>query len=196
MERITDISQLDLTKQYTYADYLTWWFDERVELIKGFVRKMTPAPNMKHQLVAKLLVRKIDTFLIGKKYYVFFAPFDVRLKYSKNDKEITTVVQPDICIICDPSKLETNGCNGAPEMIIEILSINNNKHDVVTKKKLYQDSGVLEYWIVSPFTNIIDVFLLENHKYVLQAQYTEEDQIEVKTLPGLVIDLKDIFEDL
>jgi Uma2 family endonuclease len=190
---ITDINQLDLTKQYTYADYLTWWFEDRVELIKGYILKMSPAPNQSHQKISVRLVRDIANYLKNKKCEVFSAPFDVRLKRTKDNEQIFTIVQPDICIVCNLELLDEQGCNGAPDMIIEILSASNRKHDLVTKHNLYEEAGVKEYWIVYPLDDMIEVYYLENKKYRLAKKYLEDDLLPVKTLESLVIDLKEIF---
>jgi len=191
---ITDFNQLDLTKKYTYADYLTWLFQERVELIKGYISKMSPAPSNSHQNLSSNLHRDISHFLKFKKCKVRYAPFDVRLKRTLNDDEVTTVVQPDICVICNLELLDERGCNGAPDMIIEILSESNRKHDLVTKYQLYEEAGVKEYWVVYPMDEMIEVYLLVNGTYVLDKKYLEDDTIDVKTLEGLTIDLKEIFQ--
>ncbi|MDX2188958.1 MAG: Uma2 family endonuclease [Bacteroidota bacterium] len=192
-EKITSLSQLDLNKQYTYADYLNWWFDERVELIKGFIKKMSHDPNNIHQRVSANLSIEIGRFLKKQKCQLRFAPFDVRLTRKLNDREVTTVVQPDICIICNPELLDEKGCNDAPDMIIEILSESNRKHDLVTKFQLYEEAGVSEYWIAYPLDCMIEVYLLKNGKYYLDKKYIEDDIAPVFTIPGLKIDLKDIF---
>jgi Uma2 family endonuclease len=197
---ITSISMLDLSKIYSYADYLTWQFSERVELIKGALLKMA-APTRIHQQIASRIHIQVGIFLQDKGCQSFFAPFDVRLpdpSKSTPDQAIYTVVQPDLCIICDTTKLDERGCNGAPEWIIEILSPGNSKHDVDTKYKLYQETGVLEYWVVMPKQQLVNVFDLDTNtqKYQFRATYTEEDQIPSKTIEGLSIDLSKIFEGL
>ncbi len=189
---ITDISQLDLTKQYTYADYLTWWFEDRVELIKGFVKKMS-APLEKHQKVSVSMSSEIYMFLKKQPCQVRVAPYDVRLQRSVNDAEITTVVQPDISVICNPDIIDEKGCNGPPDMIIEILSPSNSKRDIKEKYELYEEAGVKEYWIVLPEAKIIQVFLLENNTYKMDNMYAEDGLVYVKTIPGLVLNLEDIF---
>lgn len=194
MSKITNFSDLDLTKQYTYADYLLWQFTERVELIRGFIRKMSPAPNRFHQ--------KVSANISGLFYYNFrnqscnfyAAPFDVRLSIPSKKKD-TTVVQPDFCVICDKSKLDNSGCNGAPELIIEILSPNNSKHDLDTKFKLYEEAGVLEYWIVEPNEKMILIYSLVNKKYIGLAPLTEGENIKSPLFPDLKIDVFDVFED-
>src|ERR1700709_2768660 len=101
------LSDLDINKTYTYADYLKWTFDERLELIKGKIFKMSPAPGSVHQLISGAVFFELYSYLRGKPCKVFAAPFDVRLiRRSVNDKDITTVVQPDICVICDPKKVD------------------------------------------------------------------------------------------
>ena len=131
---ITSIDQLDFSKTYTYSDYLLWQFSERVELIKGFILKMSPAPSLKHQKVSMNITVEISSYLKKSSCNLFAAPFDVRLPI-KSAKKDTTVVQPDLCVICDESKLDERGCNGVPDLMIEIISPNNSKHDVDTKYK-------------------------------------------------------------
>ena len=107
MKAITNINQLDFTKKYTYADYLTWMFTDRVELIKGWIHKMCPAPNVNHQRVSGKLHAVLFNYLATNTCEVFSAPFDVRLfKKNSKDTKVLTVVQPDLCIICDPKKLD------------------------------------------------------------------------------------------
>ena len=192
MNVVTNFSDLDLSKTYTYADYLLWQFDERVELIKGFIRKMSPAPNRYHQTVSMNV-----TLAIGKSFYkqpckFYAAPFDVRLPI-KSAKKDTTIVQPDLCVICDVSKLDTQGCNGAPDLIIEILSPKNSKHDYDTKFKLYQESGVKEYWIVETEEKIVLVYTLQNGKYVGLAPKTIDNIIESPLFPDLQISCEEVF---
>lgn len=155
MTRITQLSQLDLTADYSYADYLTWQLNEAVELIKGKIQLMSPAPNVKHQRLSIYLSSRLFYFFDNRGCQVFSAPFDVRLfdrtRSLLANKEITTVVQPDICVICDNGKLDEQGCNGAPDWIIEILSKGNSKKEVKIKHALYAESGVKEYWLVYPY---------------------------------------------
>lgn len=148
---ITDFNQLDLNKQYTYADYLTWTFDDRVELFKGWVKKMSPASNLSHQRISWQLTMEIGHFIREQSCDAFSAPFDVRLigksrsKKAKENSSIYTVVQPDICVICDENKLDEKGCLGAPDWIIEIVSPGNTKKEVDDKFVLYQENKVKEY---------------------------------------------------
>ncbi len=189
---ITDINQLDLNKRYSYSDYLLWQFKERVELIKGLILKMSPAPNMVHQTVSMNLSLAIASNFKNKPCRFFAAPFDVRLNI-KTEKKQTTVVQPDLCVICDESKLDMRGCNGSPDLIIEIISPNNSKHDVNTKFKLYQEAEVLEYWLVEPYDKIVFIYTLKNGEYVGLKPFSEGDFIESPLFPDMQIALDDVF---
>jgi len=190
--------QLDLNKRYTYADYYTWIDGVRRELIDGFIKMMSPAPTKKHQVISREFIRILVNYLHKKKCQVFYAPFDVRLPKNdeKEGKDIFTVVQPDICIICDPDKLDDHGCLGAPDMIIEIVSSNNSKHDVKTKFELYQSHGVKEYWIVFPYESTIYVYLLdENNIYKNIGAFAQDEKVKVNIFDDLFIDLAEVFEE-
>jgi Uma2 family endonuclease len=194
---ITSLDQLDLSKTYSYADYLSWKFEDFVELLKGKIMPMS-APNRLHQKISLNLGAKWLFFFnnnaCGCEVYV--APFDVRLLKNpagKTDKEIYTVVQPDICIICDLSKLDDRGCIGAPDLIVEIVSPGNSKRDVHDKFYLYQESGVKEYWVLRPNEMNIHQFYLENDRYVLRGIYSEEQAIRPVIFPELEIPLKEIL---
>jgi len=195
---VTSFDQLDLTKQYTYADYLTWQFSDRVELIKGWVYKMSPAPMRSHQGISMKLSSKISNYLNNKSCKVYAAPFDVRLvnkRKSTADKEIINVVQPDICVICDDSKLDERGCIGAPDWIIEILSPGNTKMEMKKKFELYEENGVLEYWVVFPEYLQIQVYKLVQDKFILQTTYYNDEQIPVGIFDDFVIDTADVFKN-
>ena len=165
MAKITDLSQLDLNGTYSYADYLTWRFDQSVELIKGKIMAMSPAPNLKHQRISRNMLRPIDNYLRHKSCEVFVAPFDVKLfdsrKSKLSDREVFSVVQPDLCVICDQEKLTEQGCSGAPDWIIEVLSPGNTKKDMHLKYELYQENGVTEYWLVYPYEQAVYQFVLD-----------------------------------
>jgi Uma2 family endonuclease len=202
MTKITQLSQLDLTASYSYADYLTWQLNEAVELIKGRIQLMSPAPNVKHQRLSIYLSSRLFYFFENKDCQVFSAPFDVRLYDSTQsllaNKEITTVVQPDICVICDNSKLDEQGCNGAPDWIIEILSKGNSKKEVKIKHGLYAESGVKEYWLVYPYEEVISQFVLndDSQQYQLTNNYAGDDMAGSYLFPDLVIDLPTLFKDV
>ena len=194
---ITNIDDLDFTRQYTYADYLTWQFDERVELIRGWISRMSPAPLRYHQNISFKLSIQIGNYLTDKNCTAYAAPFDVRLtnkrKKKVDDKFIQSVVQPDISIICDPEKLDDKGCLGAPDWIIEILSPGNTKNEMKEKFSLYEENGVKEYWIVYPEYFQVQVFDLINDKYVFRDNYVKEDLIPVNIFEGFTIDADKMF---
>lgn len=197
MKPITKFSQLDLNKRYTYADYLTWKFQERVELIKGWLYKITPAPNLGHQSVSFKFSLQIGKFFEGKNCNAFTAPFDVRLldkKQQKNDNKVYTVVQPDICVICDEAKLDERGCIGAPDWIIEIVSPGNTKREMQVKYDLYEENGVREYWIVHPGDQTIAVFQLKAGKYQFKKFYVKGDIVPCDLFRGLKIDSTKVFK--
>ncbi len=195
---ITDINQLDFSKQYTYADYMQWRMDERVELIKGWLHRMSPAPMRRHQKISYRLETQIGSFMDDETCEVYHAPFDVRFlnkKKSTADQDIFTVVQPDICVICDKEKLDDRGCIGAPDWIIEIVSKGNTKKELETKFKLYEENGVREYWVVFMNDETVAVFDLVTEKYQNRKIYSNDEMIPVGILEGLEIDLVKVFEE-
>ncbi|HYO20804.1 MAG TPA: Uma2 family endonuclease [Flavisolibacter sp.] len=192
------VEEPDPSLTYTYADYLQWKFEERVELIKGKIFKMSPAPNLKHQQVSMRLSNDIYNFLKGKTCQVFVAPFDVRLpvKNKKKPEQITTVVQPDICIVCNESKLDERGCCGAPDLVIEILSPGNSQKEVRIKHQLYEEASVKEYWVVYPAEESIAVFHLGNNGCYDGANiYAAGDAIRSIAVDGLVVLVTDVFSN-
>ncbi len=194
---ITSIKQLDLSKQYTYAEYLKWQIDERLELIKGFIHKMS-APARLHQGVSQNIERVIDSYFNGHPCNWYHAPFDVRLPRSseKADKQVFTVVQPDICVICDKTKLDKRGCIGAPDLVVEILSPGNSKKEMKEKFEVYEESGVREYWIVEPTEKIILLYTLNDAgKYIGHRPYIETDIMHSVIFPEMAINVIDVFKD-
>ncbi len=186
------INQLDLSKTYTYTDYLKWQFKTRVELILGKVFKMSPAPSPIHQEVVSALNAALYHFLKEKDCKVFPAPFDVRLDRDQNG--IHTVVQPDICVICDLTKIDERGCNGAPDLIIEIISPATARKDLHEKYDLYERSGVNEYWIIHPFERTLTTFRLQmNGTYQPGKPLTEGDQVISSVIEGFTLNLSDVF---
>ena len=192
MQPVLNFSDLDLTKQYSYSDYLLWQFHERVELIRGYILKMSPAPNRFHQTVSLNVSSSFFQKFKHQSCNVYAAPFDVRLPI-KSKKKDSTVVQPDLCIVCDESKLDEQGCNGAPDLIVEIMSPNNKKHDLDTKYKLYQEAGVLEYWIIEPSEKIVLVYVLQDGVYIGLKPQTEGGIIESRLFPELKVSVDDVF---
>jgi Uma2 family endonuclease len=192
---------LDLNKRYTYADYLTWWDDKRRELIDGFVKMMSPAASSLHEEITINIVTDLKVFIRKNKGQckVYSAPFDVRL-FADTETEAgkaDTVVQPDICVVCDKSKIDRRGCAGAPDMVVEILSPSSLRYDLVEKFALYETAGVREYWVVNPDAPSIHVFRLQpDGKYDKGVVYEEEtDCVPVHIFEGLYLKWGDIFEE-
>jgi len=189
------LADLDINKLYTYADYFKWQFEERVELIKGKIFKMSPAPNFNHQVLAGEIYGTFRDFLKKQPCRTFVAPFDVRLpRKSKEDKEIYTVVQPDVCVVCDPSKYDKRGCIGAPDIVVEVLSPGNNEKDLKNKFDIYEESGVQEYWIVSPSDKTFLVNRLAEGRYITSRPMVAGDIVTTAILPGFSLDLKELFD--
>ena len=192
---ITNINQLDpLYGVYSYADYLLWKFKERVELFKGKLFKMS-APSAIHQEISMRLAGELYQFFKGKDCKIFHAPFDVRLlKESQEDKNIYTVVQPDICVVCDPEKIDKRGCEGAPDLVIEILSPGKSEKEMKYKYALYEEAKVPEYWIIDPDHQNVLVYVLEDGKY-LNPMNIVEGNITSQKFPTLKIHTDDIFSN-
>jgi len=184
-------------ERYTYADYLTWSDDERWELIDGVAHNMTPAPSGQHQAVSIDLAAQFRVFLRGKKCRVFAAPYDVRLPAAnETDEKTSTVVQPDLAVVCDPAKIEDRGCKGAPDLVIEIISPDSAARDLKEKFRIYERAGVLEYWVVYPLEKMVMVFRRgSDGRYDQPATYTSEESVPVGVLPELEIDLATVFMD-
>jgi Uma2 family endonuclease len=181
-------------KSYTYGDYVTWGDDERWELIEGQAYDMSPAPTNSHQTIAGNLYLQFGIFLKGKKCQVKIAAFDVLLpEKNEANEDVTTVVQPDLLVVCDPKKVHEFGLRGAPDIAIEILSESTMRKDQTVKKKLYEKHGVQEYWIVFPGDKVVQIFRLKGKKYGEPEVYTSRDIIPVKLLGRLKIDLKEVF---
>lgn len=180
---------------YTYADYLLFKIEERIELIRGRILKMA-GPNTKHQSLVGSLFFKLYSFLQLKPCKAFVAPFDVRLpvKNKKKDDEITTVVQPDIMVVCDASIIDERGICGAPDLIVEILSPSNSKVEVRYKFELYEEAGVKEFWLINPSEENIIIYHLTNGKYIAGRPFAEGDIIESKTIEGFCLDVAEMFE--
>ena len=195
-DRYDVVEEPDPSVNYTYADYVKWQFKERLELIRGKIFRMSLAPNTIHQQILIKIGAEFYNFLKGKTCSVFVAPFDVRLpvKNKKKDNEIFTVVQPDVCIVCDESKIDERGCCGAPDLVIEILSPGNSKKEVRLKFELYQEAGVKEYWIVNPEEQNLVVFILnDKDEYENIKMYAGGDVLTTAILPDYSINVNKIF---
>ena len=160
---------------------------------------MTHAPSPGHQLVVSSINSAFHQFLKGKKGKVFLAPFDVRLPASPeaNDEHTETVVQPDITVVCDLSRIDKKGCKGAPDLVVEVLSETSVKRDLQEKYDLYEQAGIKEYWVVYPAEKSISVFVLNvEGKYETSRPRTYGDVIYSQVLEGFGLDLDDLFLDM
>jgi Uma2 family endonuclease len=194
MPTITNINKLDLKGSYTYADYLTWNFKERLELFRGKIFKMSPAPNRNHQTISGRMYLIFAKALQKNTCNVYYAPFDVRLvKKITTDEKVLTVVQPDLCIICDENKLDDKGCIGAPDLVVEILSPGNTKKEMGIKFDLYEENEVKEYWLVDPTEKTVLVYTLQNKKFIGLKPFIVEDVLKSPLFPSLKFKVRDIF---
>lgn len=183
-------------KRYTVADVMEWNDGERWELISGVPVMMAP-PARIHQKISGEIFAQLHEYLKDKTCEVYPAPFAVRLFEQEHDtpKSVNTLVEPDISVICDLSKLDDTGCKGAPDLIIEVLSPSSQRHDRVTKFNLYLNAGVREYWIVDPVQKDVQSFVLEDGRFAAKEFGTSGDQIRVNVLDGCTIDLSLVFSE-
>lgn len=188
---ITSLNQLDLVNGiYSYADYLVWKIKERVELLKGKILEM-PAPSPIHQEISGNLQGALFVFLKNSKCKLYTAPFDVRFP-QKGESQVYTVVQPDLCVVCDFEKIDSKGCVGAPDLVVEILSPGNSKKEMKSKFALYQEEGVREYWIVDPERELVFVYIADNKKFKPTIPIAD-DYVYSTIFPDFKIHTSDLF---
>lgn len=193
------IPKLTPQERFTYADYKTWPENERWELIKGQAYAMSPAPNRRHQKFITNLSKFFSPFFDKKKCEVYYAPFDVllpdlSLENNQNENQIDTVVQPDLLVVCDPNKLTDQGCTGAPDFVLEILSPVTAFKDMDEKLKLYEKHGVKEYWIVNPGNDTLMVYRRSTGpSFDKPLLFSRNETLEPVLFPGLTINLEEIF---
>jgi Uma2 family endonuclease len=173
-------------ERYTYEDWLSWDEEVRAELIDGEVYMMA-TPSIEHQRISREMSAQLYNFLKGKTCEVLYAPVGVRLPAHED-----TVLEPDIIVVCDPSKLEGHVCNGAPDFLGEILSPSTARHDRMVKFDLYRRGGVREYWIVDPETKTVQACTLQNGVYVT---HMYSDAAPVSVLPGCEVNLLEVFAE-
>ena len=171
---------------YTYEEWLELDDDVYAELLDGSLYMMA-SPSRRHQGMITEFTRQFANFLYGKPCKIYPSPFGVRLAED-------TVFLPDITVVCDPSKLNDRGCEGAPDLVVEILSPSTSRYDMCTKFREYLRAGVKEYWIVDPQTDILTVHILKDGSYVTDV-YSNTDAAPVKVLPGFEVDLAAVFAE-
>jgi len=188
---ITSLDQLDLINGiYSYADYLVWKIKERVELLKGKILEMS-VPSPIHQEISGNLQGALFVFLKNSKCKLYTAPFDVRFP-QKGESQVYTVVQPDLCVVCDFEKIDSKGCVGAPDLVVEILSPGNSKKQMKSKFALYQEEGVREYWVVDPERELVFVYVADNKKFKPTIPIAD-DYVYSTIFPDFKIHTSDIF---
>lgn len=185
------------TQPHSYGDYLTWPDDSRYELIDGDAYLMAPGPDLGHQDVAGEIYLQIRQALKNKSCRAFIAPLDVRLpKHNEADKDIDTVVQPDVLVVCDSSKLDRRGVRGAPDWVVEVLSPSTASHDQILKRKIYERHGVREYWLIHPVDRVLTVYRLVNAEYGKPELFELHGETRVGILPEIVIQWDDLVARL
>ena len=175
---------------YTYKDYAAIDDDNRYELIDGVLYLMS-APSYMHQKISGSLFNQLYNFLKGKPCEVLHPPFDVCM-FGLGDED-KNVFQPDLLVICDKSKLsDGKRCNGAPDMVIEIISPSSVNRDTLVKFNKYLQAGVREYWVIDPDDKKAHVHILDDDKYITKV-YGEDDAVAVHGLNGCVIEMREVF---
>lgn len=188
---ITSLDQLDLVNGiYSYADYLVWKIKERVELLKGKILEMS-VPSPIHQEISGNLQGALFVFLKNSKCKLYTAPFDVRFP-QKGESQVYTVVQPDLCVVCDFEKIDSKGCVGAPDLVVEILSPGNSKKEMKSKFALYQEEGVREYWVVDPERELVFVYVADNKNFKPTIPIAD-DYVYSTIFPDFKIHTSDLF---
>jgi len=190
MSDLAQIDEYEKNRRYTYADYLKWEGQERFQLINGEVFQMA-SPSVAHQALLMVLSAKFDNWLQGKSCRAFASPLDVRL-FPREDKSDNTVVQPDLLVVCDKSKLGKGSVDGAPDLVIEIVSPSNTHSELFLKFNYYLKAGVREYWVIDPDMKKVVVHIYENGRYI-SSNYEDNESIPVSVLPGLEISLEELW---
>lgn len=187
---ITRLDQLNEDSfEYSYSDYMKWRFQERVEIIMGKIFPMS-APTTLHQHIIGELFFTMYAFFKHTSCNVILSPIDVRLPVGKQGKTFKTVMQPDLCVICDKSKIVAQGIIGAPDLVVEILSPSNRQIEMHEKFEAYQASLVREYWIIHPGEQwMLQYVLNENNLYELHKKHENLSRLESVIFLNLVVDV-------
>jgi Uma2 family endonuclease len=184
------LEKLEEKRHFTYADYLEWEGPERYQIMYGEAYMMS-SPTVGHQSISMELSRQFAAYLLGKPCRVFAAPLDVR-PFPREDRGDDTVVQPDLLVVCDSTKLSRGSVDGPPDLVIEIVSPSNGQRELLLKFQIYLDAGVREYWVIDPKMKIVQVHVLEAGHFI-SSIYKEDAILPVSILPPLVIELKTLW---
>ena len=176
-----------LQTRYTWSDYRTWNDDQRWEIIGGDAYLMSPSPTYRHQRLSGKLYRQMANHFTGRRCEVLAAPMDVVL--SEED-----VVQPDLLVVCDTNQIKRTHIEGAPSLVVEILSGSSERLDRRLKLELYARAGVKEYWLVSPFPSYVEVLVLDGATYRIARVVAKEQELLSPTFPDLKVALRDVFD--
>lgn len=193
MPEVSGTGALKEKRRYTIEDYRSWPDDERWELIDGIPYPMSPAPRVSHQDRVGTLFRKLGNFLEGKPCKVYIAPLDVYLKNEGSVDDEQTVVQPDILVVCDPSKVEDERVHGAPDFVAEVLSDSTANKDFSVKRDLYERCGVKEYWLIQPDTCTVFQYIregekMEGERFAPIKEFRRGEAVESALFPGFIWD--------
>ena len=183
-------------EHHTYGEYLRWPDEVRYELIDG-VAYLKETPTLDHQEIVGEIYYQLANNLQGKSCRAFISPLDVRFpKAGEADEQVDTVLQPDVLVVCDPSKLDRRGVRGAPDLVVEVLSPGTSSHDHVRKRRVYERAGVAEYWLVHPIDRMVTVYRLVNGEYGKPDVFELVDATPVGVLPEVIIQWDALVERL
>jgi Uma2 family endonuclease len=182
---------------HCYRDYLGWPEDVRYELIDGVAYLMAPAPTVRHQDIAGEIYFQLRQRLQGSPCHVLIAPVDVLLpKADEADERVDTVVQPDVLVVCDPTKIGERRVRGAPDFVVEGLSPSTAGHDMVMKRRIYQQAGVREYWLIHPTDRLLTVYRLDGAEFGKPDIQELKGETAIAVLPGVLIAWDQLAERL
>jgi Uma2 family endonuclease len=180
--------------EFTYSDYLRWPENERWQLLDGFAYAMAP-PLVQHQIVVTELGAQLISQLRGQRCKALVAPVGVRLpKHNEANEHVRTVFEPDVLVVCDPSKIERTGIRGAPDFIIEVLSPSTASFDQIEKRHAYGAAGVRELWLVEIASGVLTIYRTGEGGFAPATIVRAEGVIAIEALPGVSIDLAFMHE--
>ena len=181
MADIRGTNPLKKGEKFTLADRDSWPDNERWELINGEAFDMSPSPRTRHQQIVLSLASKLVVHLNGKPCQPFSAPLDV---FLVDDQDPDTVVQPDVLVVCDETKIQENGIHGAPDFVAEILSDSTAYKDLGRKKELYERTGVREYWIINPDSSSVFVYARTGTAFAPATEVRKGTTVPSSAIPG------------